>query len=151
MSAAGRAARTARLFRAPGALRRAAGAAIVAAAFAGCTRATPVTGADPEPPREPRRVVVIVQNNLRRPATIRVWIQPRHGDDHLLGTVLAEDTESFTFTPLVPSGEYVLVAESSLGGRIISNTFPMSRTTIVRWELFTNIATTTVMEEAPDP
>lgn len=151
MSVAGRPTTTARLARATRGLRRAAGAAVVAAALAGCTRATPVVGADPEPPREPRRVVVIVENNLRRPAAIRVWIQPRHGDDHLLGTVLAEDTESFTFTPLVPSGEYVLVAESSLGGRIVSNTFPMSRTSIVRWELFSNIATTTVMEEAPDP
>ncbi len=123
----------------------------IAALLAGCARTTPVAGVSGEESREPRRVTVIVDNNLRRPASIRVWIQPRHGDEKMLGTVLAEATESFTFVPIVPSGEYVLYARISHGGQIVSNPFPMSRTSIVRWDLYDNIATTTVLEEADEP
>lgn len=125
--------------------------AVIATLVAGCAKKTPVAGVTGEEPREPRRVTVIVQNNLRRPATIRVWIQPRHGDEKMLGTVLAEATESFTFVPIVPTGEYVLYARISHGGEVVSNPFPMSRTSVVRWNLFDNIATTTVMEEASEP
>ncbi len=125
--------------------------AATAALLAACARTTPVAGVSGEESREPRRVTVIVENNLRRPASIRVWIQPRHGDEKMLGTVLAEATESFTFVPIVPSGEYVLYARISHGGQIVSNPFPMSRTSIVRWDLYDNIATTTVLEEADEP
>ena len=125
--------------------------AVIAALLAGCARKTPVAGVSGEEPREPRRVTVIVENNLRRPASIRVWIQPRHGDEKMLGTVLAEATESFTFVPIVPSGEYVLYARISYGGQVVSNPFPMSRTSIVRWDLYANIATTSVLEESDEP
>lgn len=127
------------------------GALLAAFLVGGCAGTTPVAGVEGDPPRVPRRVTVVVQNNLRRPASIRVWIQPRHGDERMLGMVLADATESFTFTPIAPSGEYVLFAEISNGGRIVSNPFPMGRTSIVRWNLFDNIATTTVMEALEEP
>lgn len=125
--------------------------AAIAALLAACAKTTPVAGVSAEETRTPRRVTVIVENNLRRPAAIRVWIQQRHGDERMLGTVLAEATESFTFTPVTPGGEYVLYARISYGGQIVSNPFPMSRTSVVRWNLYDNIATTTVLEEAVEP
>ena len=125
-------------------VRAAVGVVLLAAA---CARPTPVAGSDPEEaPRAPRRVTVVVQNNLRQPASLTVWAIARHGGRQRLGTVLPERTESFHFVPDMPSGEYVLVGRTDYGDEVVSNPFSMSRALVVSWNLFSNIAIVTIAE-----
>jgi hypothetical protein len=126
--------------------------ALVALAAAGsaCARHTPVDGSVDEPPREPRRILVIVENNARTPALLTVWVQGRRGGRRMLGTVLPDATNSFHFVPEVASGDYVLVARTPYGEEVVSNPFPISRTAVVSWSLFSNIATTSeIVPDAP--
>lgn len=131
------------------AARAAAAAGLVALALlAACAKRPAVAGSAEEAPREPRRVLVIVENNARTPAMLTIWVQARRGGRQMLGTVLPDATNSFRFTPDLPSGDYVLIARTAYGEEIVSNPFPISRTAVVNWSLFSNIATTS--ETAPD-
>jgi hypothetical protein len=124
--------------------------ALLAIALLGsaCARQTPVDGSAGEPPREPRRILVVVANDARTPTLLTVWVQSRRGGRQMLGTVLPDETNSFQFVPDLPSGDYVLVGRTAYGEEIVSNPFPISRTAVVSWSLFSNIATTS--EIAPD-
>ena len=134
---------------APRRLRRpAAGLAALVLLAAGCAGRTAVEGAPDEPAREPRRVLVIVENDARTPAMLTIWVQARRGGRQMLGTVLPDATNSFHFVPDMPSGDYVLIARTAYGEEIVSNPFPISRTAVVNWSLFSNIATTS--EIVPD-
>jgi hypothetical protein len=128
--------------------RAAAALVVLAAVGSACARRTPVDGSADEPPREPRRILVIVENNARTPALLTVWVQPRRGGRQMLGTVLPDATNSFHFVPERSSGDYVLVARTPYGEEVVSNPFPISRTAVVSWSLFSNIATTS--ENLPD-
>jgi hypothetical protein len=126
----------------------AAGALVALSLLAACAGRPVVAGGAEPTPREPRRVLVIVENNARTPTMLTVWVQARRGGRQMLGTVLPDATNSFRFTPDVPSGDYVLIGRTAYGEEIVSNPFPISRTAVVSWSLFSNIATTS--ETAPD-
>jgi hypothetical protein len=129
--------------------RSAAAAALLALSLlAGCAKRPAVAGSTEEAPRGPRRVLVIVENNARTPTMLTIWVQARRGGRQMLGTVLPDATNSFRFTPDLPSGDYVLIGRTAYGEEIVSNPFPISRTAVVSWSLFSNIATTS--ETVPD-
>jgi hypothetical protein len=122
--------------------RPAAGLAALVLLAAGCAGRTAVEGGPDEPAREPRRVLVVVENNARTPAMLTVWVQARRGGRQMLGTVLPDATNSFHFVPDLPSGDYILIGRTAYGEEFVSNPFPISRTAVVNWSLFSNIATT---------
>ena len=124
--------------------------ALLSVLAASCAPRTPVAGPEGESPRERTQVTVVVRNDMPRPTVLTVWAAARHGGRQMLGTVLPDRTESFRFAPDLPTGEYVLVGRTDYGAEIVSNPFPMSRTAVVSWTLFSNIATVTTTEsDAP--
>jgi hypothetical protein len=122
--------------------------ALLALFTGACATRTPIEGAVEERSREPRRILVIVENNARTPAMLTVWVQARRGGRQMLGTVLPDATNSFRFIPETPSGDYVLIGRTAYGEEVVSNPFPISRTAVVSWSLFSNIAITS--EIVPD-
>lgn len=93
-------------------------------------RKAPVVGAD--------ALLVTVVNNLapRTSLTVRITADP--GTRMLLGSVSPGATRTFRLNPLMPSGDYQLVAETAEGREIVSREFNVLPGDEVMWSVRTN-------------
>jgi len=113
------------------------GLALVLAMSAACASAP--TGDEQRTSTQPP-VVVEVFNNQIPPTTITVSvIEPGAGEDALLGTVVPDRTEGFSYDPAdFRSGTFRLRATGTSGEEILSEPFTLAAATAVEWDIVNN-------------
>lgn len=86
---------------------------------------------------EPARV--IVENDIRPQTSVTVWIAEQGGTRSLLGGVGPDTTGELEFDPDLVSGLYRLVARTSEGQEIVSDSFRLGGGDAVTWRLTGNV------------
>lgn len=83
---------------------------------------------------------VVVDNNLVVPTTLSVFIVSEAGTRDLIGTVAPGNTATLTFRSPAILGSYRLLARTTAGNDIVSNTFALSGGERVDWNLRGGVA-----------
>lgn len=71
----------------------------------------------------PQQVSIQVTNDHTPPEQITLFVRGAGGSQQLLGNVNPGQTATFTYTPTVASGRYVLVGQTASGSAFVSDPF----------------------------
>jgi hypothetical protein len=93
-----------------------------------------------------RTVNIVIENNLIPGGTVTVYLVPQAGIERLLGTVTSSGRQNLTYRGLPPVGEHRLVARTTSGRSIISNTFVMDGVLGLEWSLASNFVRVTATQ-----
>jgi hypothetical protein len=84
-------------------------------------------------------VVIDVVNDMIPGSTITVYLVPQTGIERMLGTVIPSGRQQLRYQGLPPVGEHRLMARTTSGARIVSNTLVMDGVTGLEWNLASNL------------
>lgn len=94
---------------------------------------------------EGRRTAVLIDivNDLIPGSTITVYLVPETGIERMLGTVIPSSRQQLRYQGLPPVGEHRLMARTTGGARIMSNTLVMDGVTGLEWNVASNLVRVT--------
>jgi hypothetical protein len=88
-------------------------------------------------------VVIDVVNDMIPGSTITVYLVPQTGIERMLGTVIPGSRQELRYQGLPPVGEHRLMARTTGGARIVSNTIIMDGVSGLEWSLASNLVRVT--------